>query len=468
MTGQVSVEFFDTFMNITLEVFFAATAVLYAYWTGPFVRNKRAAYFAAFLYWLIGLVGRYTDVPQWVGRIMAITGFVLPCLVLFLLDDRRNPLQKVFICTVFSLIWWIMLEMLSELGFYERDIVFSFEQMRSSVTVAVVEFVVYNVVFYGLAIVILFFSFRLLHKKYRRKSEELTWREFVMLLAPTSTFLVVKPIIRSYFYLWMDGIENGSIEGNIPGDPYRIVFCILSYASILVIIIFYQQIRDRQEEEYARRALESQTEDIHHHMEQIEDTYEMMRAMRHDMGNHMAVIQGLIESGERSEASEYIDRWQKNLEDLTPRVRTGNPFTDAALSGFADRFAEAGIPFEASFIFPVKLNIDPFDMCVVLSNALQNAYEASVCIDDPTVSVTSVVRGATFILNVKNRTGGRVSDMSDDGIPYSAKNEDGHGYGLKNIRNIARKYNGEIEIRQEEDERGNVFVLNVMMIGSHQ
>ncbi|MCR4596178.1 MAG: GHKL domain-containing protein [Lachnospiraceae bacterium] len=468
MTEQVSVEFFDTFMNITLEVFFAATAVLYVYWTKPFVRNKRAVYYAAFLYWLIGLIGRYTDAPVWVGRIMAIVGFLLPCLILFLLDDRRNPLQKVFICTVFSLIWWIMLEMLSELGFYERDIVFSFEKMRSSVTVAVIEFVVYNVLFYGIATVILFFSFRLLHKKYRRKSEELTWREFVMLLAPTGTFLVVKPIIRSYFYLWMDGIENGSIEENIPGDPYRIGFCILSYASILVIIIFYQQIRDRQEEEYARRALESQTEDIHRHMEQIEDTYEKMRAMRHDMGNHMAVIQGLIESGERREASEYIGRWQKNLEELAPRVRTGNPFTDAALSGFADRFAEAGIPFEDSFIFPAKLAIDPFDMCVVLSNALQNAYEASVCIDDPTVSVTSVVRGTTFILNVKNRTAGSVSDLTEDGIPYSGKTQDGHGYGLKNIRNIALKYNGEIEIRQEEGSNGSEFILNVMMIGSHQ
>ena len=484
MIENISLDFFDNFMAVILEVFFAATAVLYCYWIKPFVLKKRAVYAATVLYWLISLVGRYTDAPKWASVIMSVVGFLLPCFVLYLLDERRNLLQKIFLCSVFSLIWWTMLEMLSEFGFYERDIALSYEPFLTSVTAAVIEFVVYNVLFYSIATVILFFSFRLIHKTYKSKYEELSWREFIMLLAPTSSLLVVKPIIRSYFFLWMDGIENGSIEENIPGDPFRIIFCILSYASILVIIIFYQQIKEKQEEEYSIRSLERQTEDMHHHMEQIEETYETMRAMRHDMGNHMAVIQGLIESGDREAATEYIGAWKSNFDKLNKLIKTGNPFTDAAITGFADRFSEAGIAFEQSFIYPDRLKIDPFDMCVVLSNALQNAYEASLNTQDPAVFLTSVLRGNTFILNVKNRCGGQVPFITEDGIPYSSKKEDGHGYGLKNIRNIAHKYNGEIEIRQEvrpegpsmdlpngqdnillsTDHRGE-FILNVMLIG---
>ena len=465
MIENISPDFFDNFMAVVLEIFFAATAVLYCYWITPFVMKKRAVYAAAGLYWLIGLIGRYADAPKWAGMLMSVAGLMVPCMVLYFLDERRNLLQKIFLCSVFSLIWWTMLEMMSELGFYERDIALSHEAYLTSVTAAVIEFVVYNVLFYSIATAILFFSFRLVHRTYKRKHEELTWREFIMLLAPTASLLVVKPIIRSYFFLWMDGIKNGSIEENIPGDPFRIIFCLLSYASILVIIIFYQQIKDKQEEEYSIRELERQTEDMHRHMEQIEETYETMRAMRHDMGNHMAVIQGLIENGDREAATEYIGAWKKNFDNLNNSVRTGNPFTDAAISGFADRFTEAGIDFEQSFIYPEQTRIDPFDMCVVLSNALQNAYEASVSIEKASVSLTSVVRGSTFILNVKNRINIRLSDFTEEGIPYSSKKEDGHGYGLKNIRNIAHRYNGEIEIRQDETDHGPEFILNVMMIG---
>ena len=232
------------------------------------------------------------------------------------------------------------------------------------------------------------------------------------------------------------------------------------------------------------RELERQTEDMRRYMEQIEETYETMRAMRHDMGNHMAVIQGLTENADKEAVKEYIGTWKKNLDNVNNSIKTGNPFTDAAISGFADRFFETGILFEQSFVYPEQLRIDPFDMCVVLSNALQNALEASMNVRDPAVSLTSVVRGNTFILNVKNRINKRVSDITEEGIPYSSKKEDGHGYGLKNIRNIAHKYNGEIEIRQEvrpdspsTDFPGGpdnillsydhrfVFILNVMMIG---
>jgi sensor histidine kinase regulating citrate/malate metabolism len=198
-------------------------------------------------------------------------------------------------------------------------------------------------------------------------------------------------------------------------------------------------------------------------MEQIDETYEKMRAMRHDMGNHMAVIQGLIESGDRDAANDYIGEWRENMNNLEMSVKTGNPFTDVAISGFADRFEETGISFDQSFVYPENLHINPFDLCVVLSNALQNAYEASVNVDDPYVSLTSVLKNNTFIINVRNRIGLEIDIDKETGLPYSSKKEDGHGYGLKNIRNVAQKYNGDIDIRQEHDGHGLIFILNVMM-----
>ena len=49
-------------------------------------------------------------------------------------------------------------------------------------------------------------------------------------------------------------------------------------------------------------------------------------------------------------------------------------------------------------------------------------------------------------------------------MPETTKNEKGHGYGLKNIVNVARKYKGDLEIRQEERQGKLYFILNVMMV----
>lgn len=462
---EVSPVFFDTFVAVLLEIFYIATAFLYIYWLKPFVIKKRAVYYAAVVYWIISFIGQHTDGPRALGRLLTLLSILLPVLVLYFLDEKRNPLQKVFLCSIFSLIWWIVIEMLSELGFYERDITLTWEPVASSITAMVLYFIIYNVLYYGLGITLIFFSFRLLHKTYKRKYEELSWREFIMLLAPTSSLLVVKSIIRSYFNLWMSGMENGSIKENIPGDVFRIAFCVLSYASIIVIIVFYQQIKENQEEQYAKHALESQTEDIERHMDQIEDMYEKIRSMRHDMGNHMAVIEGLIENGEKDALNEYIGQWKKNYEEAGMPVKTGNPIIDVAISEFAGRFDKAKIPFEYSFRYPDQLQINPFDMSVVITNALQNAYEASVSAQDPAVKLTSVIRDNTFIISLKNHIDNKAYIDPEEDLPVSSKKEDGHGYGLKNIRIIARKYKGDIEIRQEADKDGYIFVLNVMFIG---
>ncbi len=149
-------------------------------------------------------------------------------------------------------------------------------------------------------------TMRVLQKAYKRKFEELTWKEFLMLLTPFWTFLIVKPIMLAYFKLWMAGIENGTIKENIPSSLYRTVFCILSILSILIIITLYEKIKESKEDDFSRKALENKIEDTHRHVEKIEEMYNQMRAMRHDMGNHMAVLEGLIENNEKAAASEYI------------------------------------------------------------------------------------------------------------------------------------------------------------------
>jgi len=455
--------YITAYMYAITEIYFALASFLYGYWLKPFVTRKKSAYLAAFLFWAFTLAGRYIDIFPGFGKLTMTLAIILLVMEAWYLDGRRNLEQKIFLCVVFLLIRWLPFEMFTEIGSYENELIMQIEPFSKSPVAIYVELVVWQLVQFGVSLVLLYFAIRILHRHYKHKKDNLTWRELIMLLTPAGSLLLVRPIMNSYFLLWMECIRNGSKTSNIPGNIYRILFCIMSYLSILIIIIFYQQIREKQDEGYAGKALDSEMRDMQRDMDRIEVLYEDMRSMRHDMGNHLSVIKGLAETGNTAELKEFIGELQGSFEVLQERVKSGNPITDVVLSDFSRSCEKKGIPFNNDFRYPQGFEVNVFDVSVIMNNALQNALEASADLAEPEIRVTSVRRDKVFIINIKNRIPERIC-IGEDGLPETTKNEKGHGYGLKNIRSVARKYKGDLEIRQEERHGKLYFILNVMLV----
>ena len=65
------------------------------------------------------------------------------------------------------------------------------------------------------------------------------------------------------------------------------------------------------------------------------------------------------------------------------------------------------------------------------------------------------------MIKVENSFSGTIRFDGEDGLPESTKQDGGsHGFGLANIRRVAQKYCGDVDIMQE----GEVVHLNVMLI----
>lgn len=458
------VDIANAYINAMIGLYLGFVAVLFGYWLKSFVRKRGAAYVTAFIYGLLTIVISYIDINKTLNKVIGLGIVALSVLICWLLDDRRNPMQKIFLCSVFRLISWLTMEILTEIGFFETELTRRFELYAQRAEIAVIEFFLWNLLQYGSALLLLLVVIRIINRVYKLKSSELTWTELVMLLIPIWTILLVKPIMSSYFYLWMDGIQNGSITENVHGNLYRMFFSILSVVSVVITIYMYQMLKEKQEEEFAQRAVDSQINDTYRHIEHVEEMYEKMRAMRHDIGNHLTVIEGLAQNGRTDELAGYIGELQARFDELQPSVKTGNAVTDVVLSEVHERCRKKEIEFESRFVYPERLKINPFDMSVILTNALQNAIEAAEGIEDPEVMITSVVRERFFIISIKNTVSERVL-LNEEGIPDTTKKDPGHGYGLKNIRSIAQRYKGDLEIRQEETEGKRFFVLNIMLMG---
>ncbi|MCR5746124.1 MAG: hypothetical protein K6G03_00265, partial [Lachnospiraceae bacterium] len=306
----------ETYIRVLIELYMLMNVVLLIYWLRPFMSNKRSVCASAAVYYALWLICNYAGTSKGMDRILTIVFLVLAILTSWLLDNRRNPVQKVFLFFVFRLISWLSIELFTEIGFWERDFILKFDWYNRSIEATIIEFFIWNLIQYALALLLLYAVIRILHKTYRYKRDELTWQELILLLAPAGSLLLVKPIMSSYFFLWMDGIENGSIKENIPANPYRVLFSLFAYVPIVAVIVLYQKLKEKQEEEYVRESARKQAGDMVGHVEHIEELYDRMRGIRHDMGNHLTVIERLAEDGKTEELADYIRELGENIERL--------------------------------------------------------------------------------------------------------------------------------------------------------
>ena len=128
----------EAYIRVLIELYMLLNVALLIYWLRPFICNKRSVYASAAVYYALWLVCNYAGTSKEMDRILT-TGFlVLAILIAWLLDDRRNPVQKVFLFFVFRLISWLSIELFTEIGFWERDLVFKFDWYQHSVEATVI------------------------------------------------------------------------------------------------------------------------------------------------------------------------------------------------------------------------------------------------------------------------------------------------------------------------------------------
>ena len=151
----------------------------------------------------------------------------------------------------------------------------------------------------------------------------------------------------------------------------------------------YQDMAALQEERAEKIVLENQISQMQSSMVEMEHLYDGIRSVKHDMKNHMAVLQNLIQkrySGEDEEIRQYFEGMRQSVEQIDSRVHTGNAVSDAVV-GSKFRYAAKkvkGIRLDASrFMLTDAVTIKAYDMGVILNNGLDNAIEACIRMQKP-------------------------------------------------------------------------------------
>ena len=421
----------------------------------PFMKEK--AYYVGISYLVAMLV--WYCVPQEITY-PYLGGIIIACIVMCLVE-RRNIKQKVFLATCMYLLRWVVYGV--TLVF--RDIMFALfiniPYMHSHPIQQVIVYGIVETVFYSIAIAAMYLVIKLIHKVYANKRDDISGKELVLLFATLLT------VMMGYFtFTFTSNVYLKDMQAYIwnehPGYTFlRVVYQLVSFAAILIAIVVYQKIKEKQREEKVNVLLTEQIENTKQHISEVEKLYGDIRALKHDMGNHICVLENLFAKNETEEFEKYLNELKTTYSVSAEGIKTGNPVTDVILTQKQQEAEEKGIAFDCKFVYPSDTKINAFDVSVILNNAITNAFEGVEGYANPYVTISAYRKKNAYILEVSNCICKSVEIDSETGLPVtSKKDKESHGYGLANIQKVAQKYYGDIDISQDD----NSFTLTVMLM----
>lgn len=434
------------------------TVINFCIFFSPFLTNKVTKYITNSVFAVVTMV-TYAYWEDFNAKITYGAIMILTCVIMYALE-RQNLKQKVYLCICFYVMRYLMAGIMAELSFYSRDLPIVTKILQQSVLADVIYFTIDQILYVALSFLLLYFGIRLFHKTYCNKHENLTTNELLFLCIPQLVIIFVSNIVSKYFNLFNEGISNGSIRENIPADGYRFLLYLTAYAMQLIMVITYQKLKDDERKRHQTDIIRTQIQEMKNHLEQVELLYLEAQSLRHDMGNHIQIMEQLIKNNNSGDAIYYLSRIKDEQINLTPTIKTGNPVTDIILQEKIREAESRNISCSYDYHFPTKNNIDAFDMSIILSNLLDNCIE-SASGDNPEIKILSKQVENVYILNIENTFCGHLVMNQDTGLPISTKGA-GHGIGLQNVNQVVRKYSGNLVFEQEKDK-----IIVSVVIPSH-
>lgn len=245
------------------------------------------------------------------------------------------------------------------------------------------------------------------------------------------------------------------LTGSLVAVEFMPFVCSASYLFFVVHTSKEEQTRIRLEQTQA--ILNLQVKQAVREIAALRESQEKTSAYRHDMRHHMQYLSSCIENGQNRQAQEYIQKIYTAIEAAKVTYFCENEAANLIFSTFAKRAMDSGILMQVQARLPRLIPMSETDLCVLLSNALENALHA--CMKQvekeqaSVIEVTVCIKNRQLLLQIVNSCGKTV--VFDDGIPVT--DVTGHGIGVQSICAIVRQYDGMYSFSAKDGQ----FILRV-------
>jgi len=249
------------------------------------------------------------------------------------------------------------------------------------------------------------------------------------------------------------------IVGTLETSLLGIVAIVVALALVLITMIILQKqqknIAHNRENELMQFMLKTQVD----HYRKLNDAHHDMRTVRHDISNNLLAISGMLEKGFVPDAVERINEINNNVSKSANIIDTGLPAIDAILNSKITMAVDHCINIKYEVILNAELTIDQFEVALLLANALDNAIEGILRSSAVERDIRlDFVSGSDYVsILVENHSSGPINE----GFRTSKSQKANHGYGLRQMKAIAEKYNG--DLHPSYNSETGMFKLEVLL-----
>ena len=194
--------------------------------------------------------------------------------------------------------------------------------------------------------------------------------------------------------------------------------------------------------------------------ESLKAAIEEARQARHDMRHQLNQIFALAEAGDLDNLKAYLAKTVSRIPDLDMNF-CENRAADSVVGHYCALAKRENIPYSVQIDLPECLPVDEINLCLVLSNLLENALEASLRTAPARrrIELTAYLHGNSLaLIQVENTYDGVIREK--DGVFQSSKRK-GEGVGIQSVRHIAEKSGGVSTVTYQD----GLFCAKVMLCG---
>lgn len=238
-------------------------------------------------------------------------------------------------------------------------------------------------------------------------------------------------------------------------EYYRPFFICGIFLVISLVFYRYMNIRRIKEE------VERQNIFLRNQYSVLQEVYDGNAKLYHDFHNHINVIYHLIEKENFDEAKKYIGKISEPVREISELSLTGSDVVDIVIHSKKRWMEQNNIKLKVNVEFPTGTHISSYDMCIILSNLLDNAMESAMELSEfnktmQSPEVDCIIRRVQGFLFVKIVN---PCKMKSNKLFYTTKKDVTlHGFGLQNVKNTVDKYNGTFNI-ECENSRCEVLIM---------
>lgn len=294
-----------------------------------------------------------------------------------------------------------------------------------------------------------FFVIYLLERKHMYlQQERTTVRELIFVIAVGGTVFFVSNL--SFVY------ANTPFSSQITREIFNIRT--LVDLSGLTILYAYHILRREMQAKYDLDAMRNILQSQYVIYRKSGESIDIINRKYHDLKHQIAILRAEEDSNKRQA---FLDEMESEIKMYEAQNKTGNSVVDTILTGKSITCQKHNI--ELTCVVDGKLLnfMHVMDICTILGNALDNAIECEIQIEEQEkrlIHVEVLLKKDFIVLRFENYFEGKLE--FEDNLPTTTKaNKEYHGYGIKSIQYTAKKYNGWTTINKKR----NWFELTVVI-----